>query len=310
MRPLLEDDAIRLTWNVSVGGAENGYEVQVIDDSRQHLGWQNVPVTGIDDTVFTGVENRTRYNFRIRELTPDGALPWSGPVPAVYVDPVLPVVRINTDNAQPILDRENYVNGEFTLDPNGSDYDAASGRLEIRGRGNSTWGASKKPYRVRLETSTSLMGIAKSRHWVLLANAYDKSQLRSYTAGEIAHSTDLAWSQTYRHVELILNGDYVGVYQLTEQVRIAGDRVDIEEMSPDDNEGDAVTGGYLLEIDARLEENNEPGFRTNKNMPIVIKDPDQQLHNSATTYATMCRPLRMHSLRRITPIPRTGIANT
>lgn len=80
------------------------------------------------------------------------------------------------------------------------------------------------------------MGIAKRRHWVLLANAYDKSQLRSYIAGEIAHATDLAWSPAYRHVELILNGDYVGVYQLTEQVRIAGARVDIEEMSPDDNE--------------------------------------------------------------------------
>lgn len=75
LRPLLEDGAIRLTWNVSVGGVENGYEAQVIDDSRQHLGWHDVPVTGIEETLFTNVANRTRYNFRIRELSPDGPKP-------------------------------------------------------------------------------------------------------------------------------------------------------------------------------------------------------------------------------------------
>lgn len=93
-------------------------------------------------------------------------------------------------------------------------------------------------------------------------------------AEQISKATDLAWSPTFRHAEVILNGDYVGVYQLTEKVESTPVRVDIEEMEPEDNAGEALTGGYLLEIDDRLEENNEPGWRTTRSVPVVVKEPD------------------------------------
>ena len=74
---------------------------------------------------------------------------------------------------------------------------------------------------------------------------------------------------------MILNGSYDGVYQLSEHIRPGANRVDIDELGPDDNAGPELTGGYLLEVDQRLEENNEPGFRTARdNYPIVVKEPD------------------------------------
>ena len=72
----------------------------------------------------------------------------------------------------------------------------------------------------------------------------------------------------------MLNGEYLGVYQLAEQVEVKSRRLDVAEMEPEDVAGEALTGGYLLEIDQRLEENAEPGFRTARNAPVVIKEPE------------------------------------
>jgi len=222
------------------------------------------------------VTPRTVYSFRVRDAAAPGAhgTTWSPPITAFYVEPKLPVLRIDTTGRAPILDRENYVRATMTLDPNGSGFAPYSGTLDIRGRGNSTWVAPKKPYRLRLDTKSPLMGIASNRHWALLANYNDKSQLRSYAAGEVSRATGLDFTPAYRHVEVILNGRYDGVYQLTEHIRGGADRVDIEEMGPEDNSGVELTGGYLLEIDERLEENDEPGFRTQHHVPVVVKEPD------------------------------------
>jgi hypothetical protein len=263
-----------LDWVSPDGQPGHEYEVQYLTEQS---GWIDLPRTTSTSATFDTPLNRTRYTFRVRTAanggTPPGA--FSRLVSAVYVDLLLPVIRIDTDGRQPILDRENYVRGSMTLDPKGSGYAPYSGTIDIRGRGNSTWKYPKKPYRIRLDTSSPLMGIASNRHWVLLANFLDRSQVRSWVAGELGkQATNLAWTPTFRHVEVVLNGDYVGVYQLTEHVRIGSNRVAINSMSPSHTSGSELTGGYLLEIDGRLEENNEPGFRTARTVPVVIKDPD------------------------------------
>jgi len=269
----LGDGAIDLSWTATLDGTSHGYEIQFASVATS---WTTFAHTTGPSVSFVDVTPGQRYSFRVR----DGAAPgapareWSPQVIALYVEPQLPVLRIETTGRAPILDKEHYVRATMTLDPNGADVEPYSGTLDIRGRGNSTWLAPKKPYRLRLDTKSALMGIASNRHWALLANYYDKSQLRTYAAGEISRATDLDFTPAYRHVEVILNGSYEGVYQLTEHIRTGSDRVDIEEMGPDDNSGIAVTGGYLMEIDDRLEENNEPGWRTAHNVPVVVKEPD------------------------------------
>lgn len=195
------------------------------------------------------------------------------PVDPSTIVPVLPVVRIDTGGT-PILDKENYVPASVEIDPNGSAFAAYSGTTGIRGRGNSTWEYPKKPYRLKLDAASPIMGMASERDWVLLANHLDRSQLRTVVAAEASRATELPYTPTLRHVELYLNGSYEGVYLLTQHTEVGPDRIDITKMKATDNAGAALSGGYLLEIDFRLESEGEPGFRTTARVPVVVKDPD------------------------------------
>lgn len=264
---------LAVTWTPTTAGQINGYDLQYRTDGGD---WTTVP-TGTDPAVvFTDVTPQTRYTFRVRAAAPTGATPnaFSDGAAAWYVEPELPIVRIDTDGRAPILDKENYVRATMTLDPNGSSYAPFTGTLGIKGRGNSTWGFPKKPYRLKLDTKSPIMGIASSKDWVLLANWFDKSQIRTSAAEAISKSTGLAWTPTFRHVEVVLNGQYVGVYQFTEAVKPASTKINIPELKATDITEPAISGGYLLEIDARLEENDEPGVRTPRNVPVVIKEPE------------------------------------
>lgn len=166
--------------------------------------------------------------------------------------PELPPYRlvINTDGALPIADKETYVPARFTL----SDFKGNvlhDVRTEIRGRGNSTWSMPKKPYRLRLNSSSELLDMPANRHWVLLANYADKSLIRTDLVLALAHRIGQPWASRSRHVELTLNGRYEGVYQLAEHVRIGPYRVNIPSLGASQTGPDVITGGYLLEADLR-----------------------------------------------------------
>ena len=107
------------------------------------------------------------------------------------------------------------------------------------------------------------MGTTPQEDWVLLANAADRSALRTHTAFAVADRTRLGWTPQSRFVELVLNGTSQGMYQLTEQVEVKPGRVDI---------GDDA---YLLEVNERFVRDGDRGFRTvRRRTPIVFKDPD------------------------------------
>ncbi|MFM7330855.1 MAG: CotH kinase family protein [Brachymonas sp.] len=168
---------------------------------------------------------------------------------------------VDTDGAAPILDRENYLLANFNLYASGADRatgtTAVSGRLEIRGRGNSTWtNQPKKPYRLKLTSSASLLGMPANRHWVLLANHSDKTSLRNRLAFEVSRRMGMAYTPRSRGVELILNGQYLGAYDLVEHVRTGSQRVNITPLgssAPDDVLPN-LSGGYLLDVDRNDDE--------------------------------------------------------
>lgn len=175
------------------------------------------------------------------------------PPPVVVLQPAasrLPMVSITTADGADIVSKDVYVTGTMVVaDSTGTT--VAEGALEIRGRGNTTWGMPKKPYRVKLATSTSLLGMPASRHWVLLANYSDKTLLRNDLAFELSRLMGMAWTPRSRFVDVQVNGEYRGVYQLVEHVRVASDRVNIPEMKKADTSATSITGGYLLEVDER-----------------------------------------------------------
>ncbi len=168
---------------------------------------------------------------------------------------------IDTDGALPVEDRETYLLANFKLYANSIERSAgrmlASGRLEIRGRGNSTWlNHPKKPYRIKLANSTSLLSMPANRHWVLLANHSDKTLLRNEMAFEISRRIGLAYTPRSRSTEVQLNGEYLGAYDLVEHIRAGSQRVNITSLGSNaaDDQLPNLSGGFLLEIDRNDEE--------------------------------------------------------
>jgi|GEM_PF-450114 len=181
----------------------------------------------------------------------------------------LHVIYINTDNQSVINSKETYVDADISIYPSAElnqTVQAYKARTQIRGRGNSTWGLPKKPYRLKLASKASILGMPSHKDWVLLANYSDKTLLRNYLALEMGSKMNLAYTPRVQFVELILNGVYQGNYLLTEQIKIDKNRLDIHELEEDDED---ISGGYLLEVDARLDEVH--WFRTRLNVPFTLK---------------------------------------
>lgn len=145
------------------------------------------------------------------------------------------ILQITTDGLLPVdsKDKKQARKATFVLD--GTTYTG-----EIRGRGNSTWGMPKKPYRFKLDVEASLGGMASDKSWVLLANYSDKTMLRTALAWCVGRLLEVPATPESHFVEVELNGQYVGLYQLTWQIDPAPLRI-------------PTNGGYLAEIDARAD---------------------------------------------------------
>lgn len=143
----------------------------------------------------------------------------------------LPVIYIDTENSQPITSKDYYIGAtmhiqgnEIYNSSNGGSFD---GEIEIKGRGNSTWNEPKKPYKLKLGEKSDLFQMGESKHWVLLANYTDNSLMRNTLAYDLSGEMGMYQMQT-TWVDVVLNGEKVGNYQFCEQIRIADDRVAID----------------------------------------------------------------------------------
>ena len=175
----------------------------------------------------------------------------------------LPVVMINTPNATPIVSKDDYVEGSYISLLNADMTYDYQGEMKIKGRGNSTWSAPKKPYKVKFDKKQSLYGEPKDKEWVLLANYYDKSMLR----GDVTYWMASTYGQfdyvpRFHFVDLMLNGQYNGTYQIGDQIKISEKRVNV---------GD---DGFLLEIDGKAAAEDITFRVAHIGQPINIKEPD------------------------------------
>lgn len=118
----------------------------------------------------------------------------------------------------------------------------------IRGRGHSSWSRPKKPFKIKLNKGQNLLGMGTNKHWILLANAFDDSLIRNRLVGYMGRELGLDYTPKYVPVDFYVNDQYQGSYLLAQQIRIHETRVDIPELTAEDNEEPAVTGGYLLSL--------------------------------------------------------------
>ena len=93
---------------------------------------------------------------------------------------------------------------------------------------------------------------------------------------QIARNTGLGWTPRGKFVEVVLNGRHIGNYYLCEQIKIDENRVNINSMETTDISGDAVTGGYLMELDVYFDEVNKFKSAT-KQLPYMFKEPDEEV---------------------------------
>ncbi|MEZ5323280.1 MAG: CotH kinase family protein [Microthrixaceae bacterium] len=265
------DGSVRLGWTVDAPAGAT-YEWQWREYGTTVWSGATTAQPQVDATA--GLRGGRLHWARVRYVADGTPGEWSSGKKFLYVDLTLPVVRIDTAGEAPVVDKDVYLDATIGIDPNGAAYPAYSGTTRIKGRGNSTWSAPKKPYRLKLSAKASLLGMPANRDWVLLADFFDPSHLRNEVAFQLSGRTGLAWTPRFRYVEVILNGSYDGLYLLGEHIEVDPDRVNIDEMSDTDVAGDSLTGGYLLEFDFHLNTNIEPGFISNEGVEIVIKDPD------------------------------------
>lgn len=193
----------------------------------------------------------------------------------------LPVVVIETVGEAAIPPKtEDWLAGTFIKIYNADGVLDYEGREDnIRGRGNSTWEFPKKPYAIKLDKKASILGMPKHKRWVLLANWMDRTMLRNSVAFRISELTELEWTPRGQSVEVIVNGKHAGNYYLCEQIKIDENRVNVNELSDTDVEGDAITGGYLMELDTYFDEVNK--FKSEvRNLPYMFKEPDEETLNS------------------------------
>jgi hypothetical protein len=200
----------------------------------------------------------------------------------------LPVLRIATKDAAPIVSKETYLDATFVLTHPLLQDQAATLNGLIRGRGHSTWGQPKNPYKVQFSNDANyaripdVLGMVKNRNWALLADYFDRSLMRNKLAFSLGSSSvfadGLKWTPSGQHVEVYLNDAYVGVYLLAEDIRIDPARLNIKKMSSSASVND-VDGGYIVEVDQRLDCFNDGVINlqhlTPQGAPICIDKPDE-----------------------------------
>ncbi|WP_296313647.1 CotH kinase family protein [Winogradskyella sp. UBA3174] len=184
----------------------------------------------------------------------------------VFTDSNLPIVIIDTDNGDAIPDDPRIFGlmkiiqrpdgaRNFVSDANNEVFLDYSGSISIEIRGFSSQFLPKKPYGFttlsddRLENdNVKLLGMPSENDWILNAFAYDDSMMRDFISYTMARQMG-QYAVRLHYCEVVLNGDYIGLYALSEKIKRDGDRVDISKLNDDEITLPEVTGGYIMQTD-------------------------------------------------------------
>lgn len=159
-----------------------------------------------------------------------------------------PCVRISFDAAAPESKEDGYVSAHIAVDGCEAEYAFSDVEADVKIRGNSTATADKKPYRIKFDKKRGMLGLnggAKCKSWVLLADAFDYSMSRNYFMLGLGNVFDNVYCSDRSYVNVYIDGEYNGVYLLTEQNQVNPNRIDVDE----DNVETSENTGYFLELD-------------------------------------------------------------
>jgi hypothetical protein len=174
-------------------------------------------------------------------------------------DDALAHIYFTTNGGLPVVSKDEYLPGVLRI--NGQmKYENMEVNSQIKSRGNTTWLFPKKPYKIKLDENASVLGLASEKQWVLLADYLDGTHLLNAVAFKIGHLLKMPYTNTIIPVEVTINNEYKGLYNLTEQVEVKTNRINVGK------------DGVLLELDRNFDE--EWQFKSAiYNLPVMVKNP-------------------------------------
>lgn len=210
------------------------------------------------------------------------------------------VMNIFTEDMQYIEDRDVWMNCLITIDGKG-EYSDFCGTGLIRGRGNSSWDwYDKKPYKFKLYSKSKLLGLEKAKNWNLLANYRDVTDMMNTFAFETARSMGMPFTNHSRYVEVFLNHEYIGLYQLTEKIEIKANRIDMDEttsllMSFDQDDGPELAP-----------EDGDNFWSQVFKLPMCIKSPEgytqEQIDSIKAEFAILEKAIKTRDIAKVSEL--------
>jgi hypothetical protein len=233
----------------------NTLAVQVHNQSADSSDLSALPVLSVEVSGNEQIYNETPDWFD--EPTPE-------PVHVDFVSSNLPIIILNTKgNDIPnepkiaatikIIDRPNDQRN-YVTDQNNSDYIDHEGPIQIEVRGSSSSLFSKKQYALTTyddageKDNVKLLGMPKENDWILSGLAFDTTFVRDFVSYKLSNSIG-QYASRAEYCELLLNGEYKGIYMLLEKLKADDSRIDIKKVDEDDNTLPKITGGYITKAD-------------------------------------------------------------
>lgn len=217
-------------------------------------------------------------------------------VPTLYID-IEGVGSTDTDLDKALFKNRQtgeapyQVGATITLKDNGSDKDTKhlaefTDKVDIKVRGNSTANPTngKKAYRLKFpkKHKHDLLGLGyKKRNWALLANVFDHSMIRNALSYHLEKEVGLDFCPGYKFVDLVINGNYRGTYQICDHVETGTNRVDVDE-----------DAGWMVEFQGRGDMLDQPLCFNQDGLQMNIKNPEPADETNAEEVATFIAPFQ------------------
>ena len=299
--PGAEDDAEPVVIDDAIPGAENDAEPAAGDDAEPAAGDDAEPTaddaepaTDDADPKAAGADPEA-VREALGATEEDPSQPSGNPADSQEapefscLDDLLPhngiplvIVRINEDDGNATIDemngsKDHSVKCAGTVEirfPEGYSvggvyFGTTTGEMAleyVRGRGNSTWGAPKKPYKIKFDSKQDLLDMGKSKEWALMANSMDPTVMKNRITYALGEMMGLGETPQLVPVEVVMIGsqkdaEYLGLYDLSETIKFEKSRLDLKTPDADatQEEGDGnITGAYLLSIYDVFQDTNDP----------------------------------------------------
>lgn len=222
--------------------------------------------TFLDGSKLDGIEENMEYEAMLCDKNEDAETTKEA-IPVIFMKgSKIPCICLDTasGNLEYIHEEKgNFESGVFQIWKADGQTDIIIKAKSISGRGNTAWDATKKSYTIKLEDAADILGMGMAKTWILNANYYDGAYIRNQIGFEMAREGGIKYVPEEQFVDLYINGEYMGLYQLMEKIEAGKNRLDIG-------------NNYLLEVDYMERAVLEDYILLKNQQPLVIHAPEKE----------------------------------